>query len=306
MSPNPDYVDRVNRAIDYILGHLSERPSLDEIAAAACLSSFHFHRIFRAVLGETVGQFTKRVRLERALTMMSRPGPSSLAEVASACGFSTASDFSRAFKQRHGVPPSAFDVQTFRRGRRDAMNEELCGDAPHRLARLPPGQNPDGFTVSIESVPARTVAYIRVLQPYEGTGVQDAAQRLVDWADARGLADGQWLGYQWDDPEIVALADCRYDIGVVVPRATARDGEVGILQLPAMRVAELPIAGPIELAQRALDWLFGTWLPNSAWVPDDQPCFEAFEGLPYADGTSFFRERIQLPVRAPQRPSGAS
>ena len=98
----------------------------------------------------------------------------------------------------------------------------------HRLARLAAGTNPDGFAVTVRHCPARRVAYIRVHRPYEGDHVAQAVARLIAWADARGLADGQWLGYQWDDPEIVALEKYRYDIGLEVPGTTVADGEVSV------------------------------------------------------------------------------
>ena len=55
--------------------------------------------------------------------------------------------------------------------------------------------------------------------------------------------------------------------------------------------------GTIELELRALDWLFGTWLPNSAYVPADQPCFESWIGRPFAHGFSHFELHAQIPVR---------
>ena len=63
-------------------------------------------RIFRALVGETLHAFVKRVRLERALTLMSRRDGSSLTDIALACGFSSSSDFSRSFRGHFGVPPS--------------------------------------------------------------------------------------------------------------------------------------------------------------------------------------------------------
>jgi len=70
-----DYVQRVNRAIDYILRNLERPLPLELVASAACFSPFHFHRVFRSLLGETLGQFVKRVRLERALSILSHdPG----------------------------------------------------------------------------------------------------------------------------------------------------------------------------------------------------------------------------------------
>ena len=135
-----------------------------------------------------------------------------------------------------------------------------------------------------------------MLDPYRGSGVRDAAERLVAWAEARGMANGQWLGYQWDDPEIVALADCRYDVGVEVEHVEPA-GEVGRFEFPAMRVAEVEIRGGIDLELRALDWLFRTWLPSSGYVPDDQPCFEAFIGRPFAHGLEHFELFAHLPLK---------
>ena len=99
----------------------------------------------------------------------------------------------------------------------------------------------------------------------------------------------------WDDPGIVALKDCRYDVGVEVPHVDP-EGEVGRIEFPAMLFAQVELRGTIDLAQRALDWLFGTWLPRSRYVPDSQPCFEAWIGRPFAHGLEHFEVYAQLPV----------
>jgi AraC family transcriptional regulator len=289
-------VERVNRAIDHVVQNLDRPVRLAEVARAACFSPFHFHRVFRSVVGETLGQFVARVRLERALQMMARAPRRPLTEIALACGFASSSDFSRAFKQRYGLAPSRFDLAAWRDSRRGELQAVVNDAAPHQVGRLPAGENPDGFRVELRDLPARTVAYIRVLDPYHGSGVVDAIGRLMAWAEERGVADGQWLGYQWEDPEIVALEDCRYDVALEVERVEP-DGEIGRYDFPAMRVAQVEVKGGIELELRALDWLFGTWLPASGYVPDEQPCFEAWIGRPFAHGFEHFEVHAQLPVR---------
>jgi AraC family transcriptional regulator len=47
---------------------------------------------------------------------------------------------------------------------------------------------------------------------------------------------------------------------------------------------------------RALDWLFGTWLPGSPYVPSEHPCFEAWIGRPFAHGTSHFELCAHVPI----------
>jgi len=137
----------------------------------------------------------------------------------------------------------------------------------HRFTTLPAGQNPDGFGVQLRDLPARTVAYIRVLDPYREGVAQAACERLLAWAIERGLADGQWLGYMWEEPEIVALKDCRYDVALVVD--------------------DVETAGE----------LYKTWLPRSGFVPDDQPAFEAWIGRPFAHGNEHFTIACQLPLK---------
>src|SRR5262245_20298211 len=109
------YVERVNRSIDHVVSHLAAPLRLRDLSRAARLSPFHFHRVFQALVGSTPAEFVKRLRLEKALGLMARPRAPSLTAVALACGFSSSSDFSRCFKQRFGVPPSAFDVGAWRR-----------------------------------------------------------------------------------------------------------------------------------------------------------------------------------------------
>ncbi|MGE0480050.1 MAG: GyrI-like domain-containing protein [Phycisphaerae bacterium] len=298
------YLERVNRAIDHVVAHLDEPLRLRDLARAALLSPFHFHRVFQSLVGETPAEFVKRLRLEKALTRMAHARPRSFTALALDCGFSSSSDFSRCFKQRFGTSPRAFDLDAWRAARGAELRAVVDQAAPRtdlrgasrRVDRLPPRHNADAFRVRIRNLPPRTVAYICVDRPYRGDAVVRAAERLVAWADRRGLADGQWLGYQWDNPEVTALDDCRYYVAVEAERFTPC-GEIGRFEFPPMTVAEVAVRGDLALELRALHWLYGVWLPRSGYVPDDHPGFEAWIGKPFAHGTGHFEIHVHLPVR---------
>jgi AraC family transcriptional regulator len=69
-----EYVARINRVIDYIESHLDERLSLERLAKVANFSPFHFHRIFGAMVGQTLNQFIARLRAEKAaMQLVSNP-----------------------------------------------------------------------------------------------------------------------------------------------------------------------------------------------------------------------------------------
>ena len=291
------YVERINLAIDHVVTRLGEPVRLEDVARAAHLSTFHFHRVFRALVGVTLADFTKRLRLDKALYLMAHARKPSLTSIAFACGFSSSSDFSRCFKQRFGVPPSVFDIRSWRQAHRSELESTLPASVDRlHLRKLPAAANPDRFKVTIRSLPARNVAYIRVSNPYRSDAVGKALQRLMDWAERHALADGQWLGYQWEDPEIVALKDCHYHVAVEAEHFVPK-GEIGRFRFAPMTVAQVEIRGSLDLELRALQWLYGVWLPTSGYEPDDQPCFEAWIGRPFAHGGELFELYVQLPVR---------
>jgi AraC family transcriptional regulator len=140
----------------------------------------------------------------------------------------------------------------------------------------------------IRELPARTVAYLRVDRSYQGNNAMKAVWNLPARAERSGVADGRWLGYQWDDPEVTSLKECRYYVAVEAERFTPR-GDVSRQRFPPLTVAEVAIRGGLDLELRALQWLYGTCLPRSGFVPDDQPGFEAWVGRPFAPGDGVLR-----------------
>jgi AraC family transcriptional regulator len=98
---------RLDRAVAYIHGHLAEPLSIAAIASVACLSPFHFHRLFTGYFGETPHRAISRLRLERAAALL-RGSDAEVSDVAAACGFASLGSFSALFARTFGAPPSRF------------------------------------------------------------------------------------------------------------------------------------------------------------------------------------------------------
>lgn len=97
---------RLQIAREYIHGHVGQALSLEETSRAACLSPYHFHRAFRQVYGATPHEYMTGLRLQRARVLIC--DGNGVLEAGVAVGFSSASSFSRLFRERFGVPPSKF------------------------------------------------------------------------------------------------------------------------------------------------------------------------------------------------------
>jgi len=98
---------RIRRGIDFMLSNLERPIRIDEVAREACLSTFHFHRSFRTVVGESPHQFLVEQRIRRAEALLSDSGLP-IAMIGQLVGFETASSFASAFVARRGRTPSSF------------------------------------------------------------------------------------------------------------------------------------------------------------------------------------------------------
>jgi len=97
---------RVLRGRDYLLSQAAGRVTLAESARAACLSRFHFHRVFSQAFGMTPHQMLTRHRLERAAALLATGLP--VTEVCLAAGFESLGSFSSLFRRHYGVSPRGY------------------------------------------------------------------------------------------------------------------------------------------------------------------------------------------------------
>lgn len=95
---------RLQRAIEYVRLHLSENVRLDNVAAAAGLSSFHFARMFKKTTGLTPHRYLMKARVEKAKSLL-REYRKTLTEIAIECGFCDHSHMSKVFRRWAGMSP---------------------------------------------------------------------------------------------------------------------------------------------------------------------------------------------------------
>ncbi|AHF94558.1 hypothetical protein OPIT5_20710 [Opitutaceae bacterium TAV5] len=100
-------VERVERAVDWYLAHLHERPTLDALAAAVHISPAHLRRQFRLVHGRSPHEVFMQLRLDKAAGLLAGTDET-LDVIAPQCGFNSTSDFCRAFRRHYKVYPNTW------------------------------------------------------------------------------------------------------------------------------------------------------------------------------------------------------
>jgi AraC family transcriptional regulator len=307
----------MNRVLDHIDHHLDTPLDLAQLADIANFSRFHFHRVFAAWMGETLGDYARRRRLETAAFRLCCRASESVLETALATGFGSGEAFARAFKLKFGCTPSAWRAGTGQRRdahlvamreRKARQNSNLdqalsnVDQAPgsafseHGISCQPHRENQ--MDVRVIDLPAVRVAYQRNIGPY---GPQIGAfwrDTFGPWMQAHGLGDQQCYGIGHDDPSITPPDKCRYDACVAVPDAFQPSGQTNVCVLPGGRYATAQFTGTVATIGDAWMTLIREWLPSSGLQCDERPCFEQFSAASGHDPvTGVFSCELCIPVR---------
>lgn len=262
------YALRIDEVINFVEANYAEPLALERMADVAQFSPFHFHRIFRAAVGEAPHAYLTRIRLEKAIGQMSYGPKRSLTEIAIESGFASGSHFSRSFKASYGFSPKGYSAERF--GRESKIRQELLTNAGYDFSV----DVADGFRVKIADRPAIRIAYVRAIG---GKNIRAALERLQHWSRSRAL-EGQLIGRSKDNAETTPKSRYRYDWCIQIPDDFKPDREVSYGRIAARKFVVLRCEGDIRKLFRAWSYLYRDWLPASGYQPADEAAMEVFLG----------------------------
>ncbi len=291
---NAEYAERINRVIDYLRANLDRPVKLAELARVACFSEFHFHRIFSAVSGETLNNFTNRLRLEKAARLL-RFSDRTLTDIAFDCGFSSSATFSRAFRSAYDTSPSQF------RKSGEIKKSKICKELATGQEYVLPMSDKEkkaAFPVRLIDLPERQVAYIRVTNAFDLDKLLAVFKRMIEWAKAQRIfSHGTLFGMTVDDPDVTPAHLYRYEVCFASSFPFQCMEGMSKLKMPAMRYAATRVRGDIRKVATAWDYLIRSWLIKSTFEPEHAPALEIFLDKENAADWSQFELELCLPVR---------
>ena len=273
----------MHRVLRHIDGNLAAPLELAELAQITNFSAFHFHRLFAAWMGERVGDYVRRRRLEVAATrLVTQPG-STVLEVALSVGFGSSEAFSRSFKLHFSESPSAWRTQQRNERQRNARMDQHNSNpdqAPFAQAlqhwKLHNPLKEPNMEVQLKSLEPVEIAYMRYVGPYGGPIADFWIKKVAPWMKTNGLLNVGRYGISHDDPSVTDAAKCRYDACVEAPASMVLSGHAQRAILPGGRYATLQFKGSPEEIGEAWTALLRDWLPSSGLQMDNRPCFEYY------------------------------
>ncbi|MCG8479080.1 MAG: AraC family transcriptional regulator [Spirochaetales bacterium] len=290
--PTQYWVERINRTINRVRMEPERRWSVEDVARKADASTFHFHRIFAAVTGETVAAFVRRVRLEHAAYLLKSGTSRSITSVAMQMGFASSAEFSREFRREYGVAPSRWD-RTSRVDRIPKVNADTPQSEP--------------AIANVISVTACRVAFVRMKTWFEIPVLQRGYERLTDSLEADGFdwRSARLVGMSWDNYETTPLELVTYDLGFVVPASFESHRGLTAIDLPVHDAVTIRCSGELRVVADAWDFLYERWLPEHEREPNHLPTMKWFVRRPDQIGWDRWEVDCAIPLAVAVRTTTA-
>jgi AraC family transcriptional regulator len=267
-----DYLSAVQEAIKYIELHLDEELDAQAVCAHIGFSQYHFHRIFMAMLGESVKDYVRKRRLMVAADKLAG-STTPILELALASGFDSQEAFTRAFKKMFRTTPGAY--------RKSGANVSAIRK----------------FEITEKML--RHLAEGVTMQPKI---IKRGRELAIGMGDSFVQGQTEEIGALWGRfvPRMHEIKNRKpYDLGVCAskhPIIVKKDGDTFIYvaavavenadhvpdgmvvcDIPESTFAVFTHSGPIMNIKHTCEYIWGTWLPESGYELTDTPDYELYD-----------------------------
>jgi len=255
----------INRAIDYILNHINENISVDEIASHCNFSRYYFSRMFKMETGESIYEFIKRVKMEQSAFRLKVEKSRSITDISCDYGYSS-SNYSSAFKQHHNLSPDEFRRSITQK----SLANPIFSDAAIGLESFEACNK----KISIEVLKDCPVIYERHKGNYGDLSIHWGAfqEKYRKYFTELTL----FLDRTYDDPSITDIDECLYDICMTAPEGCKLKNTY---VLKGGKFAIYHFKGLVNQIYTSYQSIFNVWLPQSNCEIDDRYGFEIYRKI---------------------------
>ena len=302
LSTREEYSKRINIVIEYINNHLSEEMSVDTLASISNFSPYHFHRIMRAVLGEPVGAFITRMRVETAARLL-RYSDMPIQEVAYKVGYDVPSSLSKAFKTFYGISPNEYrNNKTYSIMKPIQVNPDF--KLEQRIVDFKPMQ----------------VIYIHLQGDYSSNDYGAAWGKLWGYVHKSGLFTEQMsrlcsntpkshilrkmcdetginhICIYHDDPKVTEGEKQRADVCLSINAKVEPKGEIGVKQIEGGKYVAFLYKGPYSNLGSVYDMIYGKYIFEFKNLLASRPGFEVYLNDPECTKPEDLMTEIYVPI----------
>ncbi|WP_034045059.1 AraC family transcriptional regulator [Wocania ichthyoenteri] len=276
------YDEKLNVIIEYINNNLDSKIDVKTLAEISHFSPFHFHRISRALLGEPIGAYISRTRLETAAKMI-RYSTLNIEAIAYNVGFETPSSLSKAFKIHFGISPTEYRKnKLFNFKKSNIMNATLSIKKP-----------------KIQDIEDKQCLYYRMQGAYQTLDYMGAWKKLWEQVKAQKLFTKgiQHFGLPYDDPKVTDEDKIRYDACLIIHKDAKPIGDIGVKILKGGKFAVFLYQGSYKYFADVYNYIFNEWFLNTDYELRDEPVRERYISHPERVAEEKLKTEFYIPIK---------
>ena len=293
------YYQAVQKAVEYIEAHLRQPLKLEAITQHVTVSYYHFHRMFCALTGETLGDYIRKRRLTEAACELLHTHRRIL-DIALEFQFESQEAFSRSFKGFYGMMPGTFrkkGIQPY------IINKESLTGAllQHRIRQI--GWQPEivywdkGITIgglkgktSLKEnrIPALWADFIQ-----RGGEIENPVTRKKAYGIS-SLEPESWQTFFTEETEYLEVVGIEVDDSSLLP-----EGMIRYPIEPGYFAVFLHKGEAVHVID-TYKYIYGTWVFNTPYELAEKDHFEVYGEDYYGPENKESLVRIFIPIKKPE------
>ncbi len=266
-STSTNYRQRLTAVIDYIHDNINGALDINTLADVAIMSPYHFHRVYRELMQETVNATVRRLRLQQAAVQLIRTDLP-VKTIAMDVSYGSTEAFTRAFTAQFSISPAAY---------RDSKQHLNITDEPF-IAMLPIEKKRYTTMFNAETIDLEKVNLAAYSHQGDYMEIGSTFEKLFLSANSHNMLDENTrsFGLYYDDPKSVATDSLRAKACLSINEGQALTEDFEHITLPAGKCVSVLFKGPYAELEKPYDWLFGHWIPENNLEIADFPPFEEY------------------------------
>lgn len=264
----------IGKAIVFIENHLNEPIKASDVAGAVPYSYYHFHRYFSAVMGESIGSYIRNRRLTQAAWELVHTEKRVL-DIGLSLYFESAESFTRAFKGRYGITPTAY--------RKNGVDTLICSRKP-----IPPNEidlaRYSDLKPEITTIPPTHILGMRfetsIDENHSVSMWEQFNQQISAFNDKRLPFCRRYEVYEAADSCSTQSfsADCSINafIGIECPAGAQIDYGMQSKELCEGKYARFVHVGAVDKLLMTYQYIWSVWFPQSGYELAEQDDFECY------------------------------
>ncbi|AXT19862.1 helix-turn-helix domain-containing protein [Flavobacteriaceae bacterium AU392] len=275
------YKQKLNRITEYIHNNLDKKISISTLAEISHFSPYHFHRISRALLGEPIGVYISRIRIETAAKMI-RYSKLPIEDIAYSVGYDAPSSLSKAFKNHFNIPPIYY-----RKHRHHTIKTTNIMEVSLNIKKP-----------KILTIDNKYCLFYSMQGAYQTLDYANAWAKLWNEVKTQKLftAGIEHIGLPFDDPNVTDDEKIRYEACLIIHKTAKPSGETGVKTLTGGAFAVFHYQGSYANFPQVYNFIFNTWLMENNYQLRDEPVREKYLNNPNKTEESKLKTEIYIPI----------